>query len=325
MSEDHSNTDTGVVATVHDLLRTRPQRNMTGFAPGGRVSTHLFGTNHSVFRGHGMEFDESREYQAGDDTRSIDWRITARTGVAHTKLYREERERPVYVLVDCRRMMQFGSRVRFKSVMAARLAAMLCWVGIDGNDRVGGVLLSTSGLSYYPPSRTRSGMLAFLHAISDATMTHLEGSEELDSESAESTLAKGIQRLHKVCRPGSLAFIISDYNDFDESCERELKRLCLRAHVTNLFVHDPLDEVLPLGGDFRLSDGCDVLSLDALDQHVHSDHATRFAHRRERLESLARQRSMAFLSLSTADQPETALHPHRTNVRTRQSSPGASA
>ncbi len=302
----------GVVASVHELVRARPARAITGFAPGGKVSTHQFGTNHSVFRGRGMEFDESRMYQAGDDNRSIDWRVTARTGKVHTKLYREERERPVFVLIDCRRMMQYGSRVRFKSVMAAYVASMLCWVGIDGGDRVGGFLLTSTGLKCFPASRSRSGMLAFLPAISEAT--HIESQLSPfagNSDTKEPSLAHALIRLRNACLPGSLAFIVSDYNDFDTLAETELKRLCVHAHVTNLLVHDPLDAVLPAKGDYRVSDGEHVLSLGHLSEAQRIFHESAFELRKERVAQLSHQRSMAFLAVSTADKPESVLHPHR--------------
>ncbi|ASJ75676.1 DUF58 domain-containing protein [Granulosicoccus antarcticus] len=308
--------DYGVVASVHELVRARPDRAVTGFAPGGKVSTHQFGTNHSVFRGRGMEFDESRLYQPGDDNRSIDWRVTARTGKVHTKLYREERERPVYVLIDCRRMMQFGSRVRFKSVLAAHMASMLCWVGIDDGDRVGGFLLTPTGLKSFPASRSRSSMLAFLHAISDATqIVESSGNSTQAEENSEPSLAHALVRLRKACLPGTLAFVITDFSDFDAAAETELKRLSVRAHVTNLLVYDPLDAKLPTQGDYRVSDGNQVLSLEQLNITQSEAHEMAFATRKERVAQLSRQRSMAFLSVSTADKPESVLHPHRKHAR----------
>ena len=127
----------GIEISPAELILARPDRAITGFAPGGRVSTHMWGANRSVFHGRGMEYAESRAYQPGDDIRTIDWRLTARSNEVHTKLFHEERERPVYLLLDLRAMMQFGTKNRFKAHLAAEIAAMLAWVGIDGGDRVG--------------------------------------------------------------------------------------------------------------------------------------------------------------------------------------------
>lgn len=132
----------GLVARLDELITLQPGEGLGGFAPGGKVRTHQFGGHRSAFRGRGMEFDEVRAYQPGDDIRTIDWRVTARTGRTHTKLFQEERERPVLLLSDARRAMRFGTRDCFKSVLSARVTALLTWVALAGNDRVGGVTLS---------------------------------------------------------------------------------------------------------------------------------------------------------------------------------------
>jgi uncharacterized protein (DUF58 family) len=313
MKSDLQESGTGIVASVAELIRTRPDFGATGFAPSGKVSTHQFGMNRSVFSGRGMEFDESRIYQPGDDVKTIDWRVTARTGEVHTKLFREERERPVFVLLDCRRMMHFGTRVRFKSVLAAHIAAMLCWVGVDGGDRVGGFVLDQRGLRDFPATRSRTGMLAFMHAISDATLP-VE-----PHASSEPPLSQALRRMRHVCRPGTLAFIISDYSDLDDLTLAEIKRLSVHAHVTNILVYDQLDQALPHRGDYRISDGESVLSIDQLGLKQLNEHALEFAERREQLESLSRKRAMAFHALSTAVDPASILHPHRSRAPRRAS------
>jgi uncharacterized protein (DUF58 family) len=295
----------GIVAPVSELIRTRPDIGTTGFAPSGKVSTHQFGTNRSVFSGRGMEFDESRIYQPGDDVKTIDWRVTARTGEVHTKLFREERERPVFVLLDCRHMMHFGTRVRFKSVLAAHIAAMLCWVGVDGGDRVGGFVLGQRGLRDFPATRNRTGMLAFMHAMSEATRT-----VEPDP-SMEPSLSQAVRRMRHVCRPGTLAFIISDYSDLDDIAQGEIKRLSVHAHVTNILIYDQLDEALPYRGDYRISDGESVACLGQLGSKQRNEYASAFAERREQIESMSRKRAMAFHAMSTDVAPSTVLHPHR--------------
>jgi len=306
MMKSHSQESaTGVVASVAELIGTRPNIAATGFAPSGKVSTHQFGMNHSVFSGRGMEFDESRVYQPGDDIRTIDWRVTARTGEVHTKLYREERERPGFVLLDCRRMMHFGTRVRFKSVLAAQIAAMLCWVGVDGGDRVGGFVLDQRGIHDYPATRNRSGILAFMRAMSDAT------AKQAPAGVAEPSLSQAVRRMRHVCRPGTLAFIISDYSDLDEITQAEINRLSVHAHVTNILVYDQLDEVLPYRGDYRISDGEGVASLARLDSKYRNAHALAFTERRETIESMSRKRAMAFHALATSAEPVSILHPHR--------------
>jgi len=305
MRKDLHSAESGVVATVAELIGTRPGLAATGFAPSGNVSTHQFGVNRSVFSGRGMEFDESRVYQPGDDVKTIDWRVTARTGEVHTKLFREERERPVFILLDCRSMMHFGTRVRFKSVLAAHIAATLCWVGVDGGDRVGGFVLDQRGLRDYLATRSRSRMLTFLRAMSEA-------SYPMDpAPASELSLSRAVRRMRHVCRPGSLAFIISDYSDLDDMTLAEIKRLSVHAHVTNILLYDQLEEHLPSRGDYRISDGEHVASLEQLGTRRRKEHALAFAQRRDQVEMMSRKRGMAFHALPTSVEPKSVLHPHR--------------
>ncbi len=97
------------------------------------------GNRQSRFRGRGIDFQESRNYQPGDDIRTMDWRVTARTGRPHTKVFQEERERPIIIVIDCNPSMFFGTRVAFKAVIAARLAALIAWAAIRNGDRIGAV------------------------------------------------------------------------------------------------------------------------------------------------------------------------------------------
>jgi uncharacterized protein (DUF58 family) len=305
----------GLVAPFTALVRSRPDRRTTGFAPGGKVRTHQSGTNRSVFRGRGMEFDEARIYQPGDDARSIDWRVTARTGKMHTKLFHEERERPVLILVDLRASMHFGTRVQFKSVLAATVAAELAWVGIDGGDRIGGFILLPNGVRSFPATRNTSAMLRLLKALSEGTKPE----DEQDGEAIELPLHTAVDRLRQVSRPGTLVFIVSDFADFDERTERAIKRLSLHAHVTNVLVYDQLDTMLPHGNQ-RISDGEHVTLLAALGRASIENHARMFRDRRDRLERICRQRGMSFLAIPTSASARDVLVPHRksTAARTRR-------
>lgn len=292
----------GIHATLPELIRARPGRKNTGFAPGGRVTTHQWGANHSVFRGRGMEFDESRSYQPGDDVRAIDWRVTARTGTVHTKQFHEERDRPVQLLLDLRPMMRFGTRVRFKAHLAAEIAAMLAWVGHDGGDSIGGFILAPAELITLAPTRTRRGLLSLLEKIVEV------GTAPVAETATPPTLAEALHRTRRICRPGTLVFAISDYADYDERTDKELRRLGLHTHVTNIFVSDPLDAALPPAGG-RLTDGEHALRVAGLGRKALESYALGFAERQARVARAARRRGMAFHAISTPDAPKTLLRP----------------
>jgi len=131
-----------IQATLGELIALRRELRGNPLRPRRAVRGLLAGAHHSRFRGRGMDYLESRLYQPGDDIRNLDWRVTARSGKAHTKLYQEERERPVVVLVDLGPGMFFATRGRFKSVIAARAASFLGWSAVAHGDRIGALLFN---------------------------------------------------------------------------------------------------------------------------------------------------------------------------------------
>ena len=263
-----------------------------------------------------MEFAEARAYQPGDDVRAIDWRVTARTGRAHTKLFQEERERPVHLLVDMRAMMQYGTRTRFKAHLAAEIAALLAWTGHDGGDRVGGLILTRDGAIDIGAARTRRGVLRFLEKLSQETEPGHEIGHELH-------LSAGLRRLRRVCRPGTLAFIISDFNDFDDLTASELRRLSHSAHVTAIEITDPMDEMLPPTGG-RISDGEGVLSVGGMGRRVLRDYAAAFEARHRRLNTVCRHTGIALHHLHPWDAPASILHPDRPRAQPGKARPDVS-
>lgn len=293
----------GVVASLDELVRQRSPFRSVGITPTGRVRTLQSGSYDSAFHGRGMEFDESREYQAGDDVRTIDWRVMARTGRVHTKLFHEERERPVLLLVDARLPMRFGTRDSFKSVLAARAAATLAWAARDAGDRVGGILLTPSGHREVAPQRTRGRLVGFLRQLSDATADEAEGTAL--------PLSEGLARLGRVARPGTLVLLLSDFHDLDDDVEREIGRLARRCDVACLLVHDALESSAPAPGDYRISDGDRVLRLPTENEGWRTEYAKRFAERRDRLEKTCRRNRAAFLPLQTGEDCQKVLRADR--------------
>lgn len=299
----------GIEISNLELIRARPPRNMTGFAPSGRVHTHQWGSNQSNFFGRGMEFAESRSYQPGDDVKNIDWRVTARTGEPHTKLFQEERERPVYILLDMRSMMQFGSRKRFKSNLAAEIAAQLAWVGHDGGDRVGGLILTRTGIRDFRVARTRRSVLQFIEAMAEETRLGVEPGQEVG-------LAEALKRLGNRCQPGSLVFVVSDFYDLNAAAETELKHFAGRSHTITIMVNDPLDQALPSGGG-RISNGSSVLALAGLGRKPLQEYTNDFLSRQQSLATLCRKTGIVFHSIATSDDPKSLLNPKRPRAKRR--------
>lgn len=255
-------------------------------------------------RGRGIEFEEVRAYAAGDDVRSIDWRVTARTGRPHTRLFRAERERPVYLLVDQRAGMRFGSRVRLKSVQALRAAALLGWAALAAGDRVGGLVLEDGVHHERRPRRSRNAVLALLQL-------GLAANERLLADprvpAAAVPLADAIEALRRVARPGSLAILLSDFHDLDAGAARQLHLLARHVEVHGLRVVDPLERVLPAGAQARATDGARELDLPLASPAARERYATRAAARGAELAALFGRNGAPFHDLDTGADTVAAL------------------
>ena len=251
----------------------------------------------SRFKGRGMEFDEARLYQPGDDIRSIDWRVTARTGKTYTKVFREERERPVFISVDDRLTMHFATRGVFKSVLAAKLAGLLAWAAEHHGDRIGGQLFSEHDCYELKPQNGRHAVLRFLNALVKPQKSAVK----------HFTLSQVLARLNQHTRPGSLVYIVSDFRGINDESETHIAKLARHCEVVLIFIYDPLESSLPVKGRFRFTDELSDVVVDAGDQKGLSEYHQRFAERQQRLESLAKKRGLAFIQCSTQEDPVQCL------------------
>ena len=259
------------------------------------VKAMLSGNYLSAFKGRGMEFDEARLYQPGDDIRSIDWRVTARTGKTHTKLFREERERPVLLWVDYRRSMFFGTQNYFKSVLAAKTAALLAWSAVQHGDRLGGLIFSENLHQELRPQRGKAGTLHFIKKLAE----HPAWDDYQHTPHDETSGAQALNRLRRVARPGSLIFLISDFRYLDSSAESSLTQLCRHNDVVMLFINDPLEAQLPPAGFYRVSDGDNEVNLNTRNAQNRNEYAQRFQQHEQYLRDLSNKLGMYFLNLAT--------------------------
>ncbi len=222
-----------------------------------KASAHLAGGHLSRIKGRGMEFSECRRYQPGDDIRCIDWRVTARTGKTHTKLFSEEKERPVFVLLDLSPSMYFGSQFRLKSVQACHLTALLAWATRQKSDRVGGIIIGDFGHKELKPQRQQRGIMQLLNQTTTLHNARLSDEKTQYSNEAE-TLAQGLARLRLLCKAGSHIMLISDFLNFDTQAQQQLAQLKRHNEVEAWQIFDPLEIALPtLSGNITLpvSDG----------------------------------------------------------------------
>ncbi|KRS22239.1 hypothetical protein AAY72_04370 [Alishewanella sp. WH16-1] len=228
---------TGVQLALPELLWYQRHTRLLDLKPGRNAQSKLAGSYLARSKGRGMEFDEVRHYQPGDDVRAIDWRVTARTGRVHTKLFREERERPVFILTDLSETMRFGSTLLLKSVQAAHLAALLGWHCKAQGDKLGGLVFSEQQHVLLKPLGRSKGVLRYLQALLDV--------HQQQQTNQGMTLANALAELRRVLRPGSLLYILSDFNQLDDEALRHLQVLKQHNEIHCCQFSDPLELYLP--------------------------------------------------------------------------------
>lgn len=247
----------------------------------------------SRFKGRGMEFDETRIYQPGDDIRSIDWRVTARSDKTHTKVYREERERPVFISVDYRPTMAFATRGVFKSVQAAKIAGLLAWSAQANGDRIGGQIFNEHGCQEIKPKGGKHAVLHFLNALVTPDCNN----------NINMSLEHVLTRLIQHARPGSLVYVISDFRGMTDTAELHLSKLGRHCEVVLIHIYDPLESQLPTKGRFRFTDAIRDIIVDSSDKQRLAKYQQRFQQQQRHLQTLSKKWRMTLLQCSTNDDP----------------------
>jgi uncharacterized protein (DUF58 family) len=279
---------------LDDLLELRHQAHTLGMASHHLVNSSFAGLYASVFRGAGVNFEEVRDYHEGDDIRYMDWKVTARTDRPHLKVFREERERSVVLCVDKGPHMAFGTRSTFKSVQAARAAALIGWAASRLNDRVGGLVFGDPGvgLRHFRPARGRHALWQLLRTLTEPAASAAPGLADC--------LAGALRRATRGLPTGSLVFVIADLNREVADLESVLGELAERHSVVLLPVDDPAERVIPAMGPvtFRGPDGA-LLLVDTGDDAARDAYTQAWERRRARLRAMAERLHLILLPVAT--------------------------
>lgn len=268
---------TPLIRRVRDLELLSSRLIRSGFA----------GDYHSAFHGRGIEFSQVREYMPGDDIRTIDWNVTARTGVPHVKEFVEERDLTVLLAVDVSGSMTFGSVDWRKCDIAAELAAVFAFSAVENSDRIGLLLFSDSIRTFIPPRRGRAHAQVIVHAAVEAAMRSASGRADLEHAA---------RFLERVAVKKAVVLVLSDF--LDVAFERPLNRLARKHDVIAIPIVDPREERFPAGGLARLVD------LESGQARIidlgRADVARRAAQRHEILVRRFRVAAIDHLAVSTA-------------------------
>lgn len=297
---------------LDDLLELRHQAHALGLPSHHLVNSSFSGLYASVFRGAGVNFEEVREYREGDDIRYMDWKVTARINEPHLKVFREERERSVVLCVDKGPHMAFGTRGTFKSVQAARTAALIGWAASRLHDRVGGMVFGdpVAGLQHFRPSRGRRGLWQLLRTLTEPGETR---------DKSVDCLGEALKRATSGLTTGSLVFVIADLNREPMGLERILGDLSQRNTVALIPVDDPADWEVPAMGvaTFTGTDGT-LIEVDTDDPKARQYYHDAWAERRELLQAIARRLHIVLLPVRTDQEIHlTLIHHLRQQARVK--------
>lgn len=284
----------GIRVTLAELIDIRHRvREVPLFSTPHRRSP-LVGLHHSRLRGRGIDFDQVRIYQPGDDVRTIDWRVTARTQEPHTKLFHEERERPIYLLVEQSQHLFFGSGLNFKSVLAAQAASLVGWAALAHNDRVGGLVFGNGEHHEIKPRRSKQSLLQLLDRLVRVNR-QLDGQQRVDPDA----FGLALRRAREVLRPGSLAVILCDERTLSEAAEQQLSLLGRHVDLLLMPVFDPLDRALPAAGLLRFAQYGARLELDTRDAGIRQAYRQLGEARMARWQRLADRLRVILMPLNT--------------------------
>ena len=248
----------GAVTNIGDLMLLRGTARYLAWRSRVQIRKQQAGARKARMHGRGMDFAQVRPYTPGDDVRHIDWRVTARSGKPHTKMFTEEQEKPVLILIDLGASTFFGTRRRSKSLAAIELATLLIWHFFDNWDRVGAIINSLDGQHVFRPRRSRRTVLRVLNQLTDSSRTLA------DRVTTRSALPCHLQDLfvctRRVAKPGTSIFIISDFSDPGSLvpgslAQRNLQLLSRHCYISSILVSDPFERELPAPGTYPVQDG----------------------------------------------------------------------
>ncbi|MDD3266263.1 MAG: DUF58 domain-containing protein [Burkholderiales bacterium] len=283
----------GITPQIDEMLNMRYHANsIKMFDNRYKSGAHQIGNRLSHSKGRGVDFEEVRPYQNGDDIRLIHWSLTARLGKPYTKVYKEERERAVYLFIDQSSNMNFGTKVCFKNVLAANIASLLGFAALENQEQIGGIIFNDNKAQLFKPERTRQSISNMINVLQnqDKMLSHYN--------SFKIALKQLVQKIHY----GSTIVIISDFSKFDNETKAYLNQINHKTQIINIMTYDPLEAVLPeFAGSFTFTaTGKEKLKIAGTTQN-RERYQNSFETRRQDIKDYSRKLGMQFISIATND------------------------
>ncbi|EEX93716.1 hypothetical protein VIOR3934_00530 [Vibrio orientalis CIP 102891 = ATCC 33934] len=284
----------GVNLSLDELLYYK-QQCVKWLPPAKSLWSQMLGQHQSRQLGRGMDFSEVRQYQPGDDIRAIDWRVTARTGKPHTKLFSEEREKPVVLYLDFSSSMAFGSQLLLKSVQMAHMASLVAWLSVTQQDRIGAVIDTGNELIELKPTARNRGALALLQTLVTCHQQLISQPSRNDQD-----VSHALQALARLCPKGSEIILLSDFSRLATQHEPKLSRLCQHNRVRMVQISDPLERgQTGFRGTEQVSNQNDTRWLDFSSRKTRQGIERAFSEQQQHLIQLTQKMGISYSSLSS--------------------------
>ena len=294
----------GVYADLAELVRLKFRTGGFSFLPRQPVHSILAGRHASRLRGRGLNFEEIRRYLPGDDIRNMDWHVTARTREPHVRVYTEERDRPVLLVIDQRQSMFFGSRRAMKSVVAAEAAALAAWRVLQAGDRVGALVFDDTDVVGIAPQRSEQQVLRIFETV--VQKNHALRVDQ-GHRANPAMLNRVLAQTWRVAVHDFLVCLIGDATGADPESVRHITLISAHNDVLSLFIYDPLEATLPDAGRLVMAEGELQTEVDTSDRGLRERYQREFEQRLARIHELSRQRQIPVLPLSTAEPVQAQL------------------
>jgi len=296
-----------IYVDLNELRRLKYLAKGFSFSPNQPANSALSGKNASKLRGRGLNFEELRHYRPGDDIRSMDWKVTQRTGKPHIKVFTEERERNVYLAVDQRMTMFFGSTDKMKSVIAAELAALIAWQISDSGDRIGAVVYNDQETKVIPAKRGRQHVVHLLSEVlkknHELSLDSSSNQQNDDSESYNKMLAT----LNKVSSHNGLIILIGDGHGFNDNSTDYIKQLRQHNEVIACHIADPLELKLPEMSQMVVSDGKQQIQFSSDKKQFQQNYQAEITRQLESYVSAAKKYRIPLIEIDTITPVEQQL------------------
>lgn len=284
----------GLFVTLDELIEQKQYVAYLRALTSRLTTSNQAGDVKSAFKGRGIELEEIRSYTFGDDIRDIDWRVTARKDTPFTKLYAEEKDREIYVLLDLSSQMVFGTRKELKSVAAAKIAALLGWLALENKDRLGCVIFDGENNYVFKPQNHQANMIAIFKKIAQVSQDILHKKPR-----SEENFAKSIKLLQQNLKSQATIFIISDFNQFNDELKKTIAGIVKKSKVYMINVFDVLEEKAPKAGEYMAEDYGERLVFDTDSKQFQKAYQAHFTLKRHEVKNFAMRFGCRYIEVRT--------------------------